>query len=259
MGKWAFSRFVTIVFGLFLIGSIGLAQQSSFSMPMTVDFDDWTEETFPPIPNNIGQATWTVQPDDTMIIQTDNGQPTFYYSDFTSFNKQITISMSVDGSATTDDDFIGFAIGFTPGDATLVGGGPDVGSPTNPGADYLILDWKKATQVPVDFGPDGNGGTGLVGMALSRVSGFPSANELYQHTDYPDITPSFVGSVTEIARATNLGSTGWAYDTTYDFVITYTADRMQIRVNGVLEFDEFGSFPNINVANANLCIATALF
>ena len=40
-----------------------------------------------------------------------------------------------------------------------------------------------------------------------------------------------------MARATNLGSTGWADNTEYEFTINFTANGLQVLVDGVEEFN----------------------
>jgi len=227
---WADVKLFVILVGIVVIGSIGLAQQNSFSMPMPVDFDDWTEETYPPLSGSFPEALWTIDdpPTNSMITQSLNGQPTFFFSDFSAYNKRLTITMTVDPTV-ADNDFIGFAIGFNQGDA----------SPGNPAADYLILDWKQDTQA-FDFDPPGNGGTASAGMVLSRVSGVPSPDELWQHADHGDGG----GSVTEIVRATSLGNVGWIEGEVNTFEITYQPTRIIVKVNGQEEFNEIGSFPN---------------
>ena len=46
-----------------------------------------------------------------------------------------------------------------------------------------------------------------------------------------------IGGVDEVARATNLGSTGWADNTTYSFDLVFTSDLIQVYVDDVLELD----------------------
>ena len=82
---WADAKLFVILTGIVVIGSIGLAPQSSFSMSMPVDFADWTEETFLPLSGSFPEALWTIDdpPTNSMITQSLNGQPTFFFSDFT--------------------------------------------------------------------------------------------------------------------------------------------------------------------------------
>lgn len=72
-----------------------------------VDLSTWTVE---------GTGTWNVQPGNDSVIQTVNGNPTVFYSDFNSFGNQLSGTIRV--NTTGDDDFIGFVVGFNPGDLT---------------------------------------------------------------------------------------------------------------------------------------------
>lgn len=150
-----------------------------------------------------------------------------FYSDFQAINTNAIGKIKVAGG---DDDFIGFVLGFNPGDSTSA-------------ADYLLLDWKRATQ-SFNFGSPSTspGGDALVGLAVSRVTGIPDADEFWQHANLSG-TPAGSG-LTELARATNLGSTGWVLGTEYEFDFAFTATSLQVSVDGVLEIDIAGSFSN---------------
>jgi len=126
-----------------------------------------------------------------------NGQPTFFYSDFTAFGTSVTGKIRPGGG---DDDYVGFALGFQPGDST------------NAAANYLLVDWKQGTQ-SFDFGAPSNspGGNALSGLAVSRVTGIPDADEFWQHKNLAS-TPAGSG-LQELARGTNLGNTGWVDNT----------------------------------------------
>lgn len=115
---------------------------------------------------------WAVAPNNLTVNQSVNGQPTLFLSDFQAL---MTV---VEGQVTTgsgDDDYVGFAIGFDPGDST------------NAAADYRLSDWKQGTQ-PFNFGvPSCSiGGMAPAGLEVSRVSGIPSADEFWQHNDTDD-------------------------------------------------------------------------
>ena len=162
-----------------------------------VDLNTWSDE--PP-----GAGSWSVGgPGGSFVDQSTNGSPTFFRGSLSALNQTLTSKIEV--RTTGDDDFIGFAIGFDAGDAN------------NASADYLLLDWKQRNQSPA-----------VVGLAVSRVRGLrTSNNDFWQH----------VNSVEELARATNLGSTGWADNTEYEFTINFTANSLQVLVDGVEEFN----------------------
>lgn len=170
-----------------------------------VDLSTWTKE---------GSGTWVVQPGNDSVIQTQNVDPGVFYSDFQAFGSELRGTIRV--NTTSDDDFIGFVLGFNPGDATA-------GS-----TDFLLVDWKQGTQA-------GTGCSGPAGLAISRVTaGFATTNDLWCHN----------GSVQQLARGTTLGNVGWADNTLYDFSLEYTATSARVFVNGVLELDITGTFSN---------------
>jgi hypothetical protein len=213
--------------GIFFI-TIGLSSVHAAA----IDLSTWTTESYPAV-SGFGAGVWTVSDDvvagdNGKVVQSVNGQPTFFYSDFTTQGSSFTGTIRVTGG---DDDYIGFALGFNPGDAT------------NGSADYLLIDWKQGNQ-NFNFGApsDSPGGVAASGLAVSRVTGIPTADEFWQHTDY-DTTNSQLGhGLTEIARATNLGNVGWAQNIDYDFTFDFGPGFMKVFVGGVLELDILGAF-----------------
>ncbi len=95
-----------------------------------------------------------------------------FYSDFNAHNKLIEGTLEVTENPTADDDYIGFALGFNPGDSG------------NSSASYLLVDWKQVTQSFNFTGGDADntaGSSALVGLAVSQVSGIPTADEFWGH------------------------------------------------------------------------------
>ncbi len=214
----AIQRGATGIVVLLLLASAGFAAQ--------VDLNLWTSESYPAV-TGFPAGAWIVSPSGQSATQVANGQPTLFYSDFNVQDRDVQGTVSV---ADGDDDYIGFALGFQPGDTS------------NPAADYLLVDWKAATQF-FDF--DGlsttPGTTAFEGLAVSRVMGIPTADEFWGHTNFTE-DPS--GGVTELARGATLGSTGWVAGTEYDFQFLYEQNRLQVFVDGVLELDISGDFPD---------------
>ena len=138
-------------------------------------------------------------------LQSVNGDPTFYYSDFSALGAQLSGEITVKTSG--DDDYIGFALGFEPGDTK------------NSNADYLLVDWKQGDQ--------SWGGYGYRGIAVSRVTGVPSLQQFWTHT----------GKVAQLARGINLGRTGWRDYQTYKFEFEFSASRLRVFIDGTLELD----------------------
>ena len=131
-----------------------------------VDLGNWTAESYSAV-SGFGPGVWTVSPDGSTVVQSVNGQPTFFVSDFEVFNTVIEGSIQV-LDPPNDDDFIGFALGYESGDNQ------------NPSADYLLIDWKSGDQF-FNFGaPSCTPGTQApAGLAVSRVSGLHTADEFW--------------------------------------------------------------------------------
>ena len=228
---------VAAIFGAFCIfaGTAGAA-----SVP--VDLNTWTAESYPAV-SGFGAGVWTVAPGGGSVNQSVNGQPTFFYSDFTAFGTSVTGRIRP-GSG--DDDYIGFALGFRPGDST---------SNT---ADYLLIDWKQLDQ-SFDFGAPSSspGGNAVAGLAVSRVTGIPDADEFWQHRNLAG-TPAGSG-LAELARGTNLGNTGWVDNVEYTFTFDFGPNDLEVFVNGVKEIDITGSFGNGRMAFYNFSQADVTY
>ena len=190
-----------------------------------VDLHDWQAESYPAV-SGFGAGNWVVAADGSSVTQSVNGQPTIFYSDFNAYGTEATGNIRVTGGG--DDDYIGFVIGFNPGDTA------------NNAANYLLIDWKAATQ-PFDFGSPSStpGGTAYAGLAISRVTGTPTADELWQHVNYDS---DAAGSVIELARGATLGSTGWVRNTDYEFSFDFGPNNLVVGVNGIEQFNLSGSF-----------------
>jgi hypothetical protein len=126
----------------------------------------------------------------------------------------------------------------------------------NHSADYLLIDWKSnfpGEDLNHDFGGPscGPGGLAKEGLAVSRVTGIPTADEFWQHTDQ-DVACSPKGEgVTEIDRAATLKSTGWVLDHEYDFNFEFSETSLKVYVDGVLEINIKGNFSDGRLAFYN--------
>ena len=176
-------------------------------------------------------GNWVRAADNNSVTQTVNGAPTVFYSDFNGQGRSLSGTIRVGTS--NDDDFIGFVLGFNPGDLTR--------ATTN----YLLLDWKQNTQA-------GAGGTAQRGLALSRVtSTLPDGSGAWWHD------PS--AGVTELARGATLGSTGWVDNQTYTFNIAFTATNVKVFVDNVLQFDLNGTFADGRFGFYNYSQASVIY
>ncbi len=157
-----------------------------------------------------GQGNWNVATPADSVFQTINGRPTVFHNGTDSQGNALAGSIEVQTRG--DDDFIGFVLGYDSGDLT---------SAT---ADYWLIDWKQNDQTYQGPGPRG--------LALSHVTGTGPEVDFWTHT----------GSVDEVARGTNLGSTGWDDNTEYLFDLTFTSTLIEVFVNDVLEISLAGNF-----------------
>lgn len=184
----------------------------SIAMPIPVDLLGWTAEEG----NGSPAASWNVQgAGNDSVFQSQNSRPSIFFDPTSSAQGQaLRGQITVETSA--DDDFIGFVLGYNPGEFS------------SNNADFWLIDWKQATQ---NF----QGLVANVGLSLSHVTGnvgAASSNDFWTHS----------GVVSEMQRATNLGSTGWTDFQTYNFELVFTANLIEVLVDGNKELSLAGNF-----------------
>ncbi len=200
--------------------------QASISSLSTVDFRLWTPESYSPVAG-FPLAYWN-NVDKSTAIELWNAQPTLLYSDFPALWTALEVWFH---SYNPDDDYIGFAVGFQPGDTS------------NASADYLIVDWKRGTQW-FNFGSPSctPGSWAYRGLAVSHVLGVPTADEFWGHVNFDAACSDLNNGVAELARGSTLGSTGWWYGGWIHVRLEYTPTRFKVYVNGQPEIDLPGNF-----------------
>ena len=164
-----------------------------------VDLSTWGSE---------GDGTWNTQSGNSSVLQSQNGYPTVYFESGnnargTQLSGEITVQTS------SDDDFIGFVLGYQAGELAS----------TSTNSDFWLIDWKQ-----------GNQGLANKGLSLSHVT---DSSNVGSHTDFW----SHSGGVTEVARGNTLGDTGWSDYTAYSFDIVFTDQLIQVYVNNLLELN----------------------
>ncbi|NQY17684.1 hypothetical protein [Alteromonas sp.] len=179
---------------------------SSMSQAALVDLSSWTAE---------GAGRWTLQSGNDTVYQSINGDPTVFFSGINS--QGLSLSGEITVRTTSDDDYIGFVLGYNAGDFN------------NPNADYLLIDWKQNNQPYF-------GGTAAAGLAISRITDVMDLPTFWRH----EATPGFE----ELQRGTTLGSTGWNDYTTYSFDLIFTSSLVQVFVDDELELNVSGNFAN---------------
>lgn len=162
-----------------------------------------------------GGGTWVLESGNNAVKQTQNGNPTVFHNNIAS-NQGQKLSGTIEVQTTGDDDYIGFVLGFNDGDLS------------NAAADYLLVDWKQGNQGSFGCNAD-------VGLSVSRVTGQLGNNSgAWCHDP--------ANNVTELARGTNLGSTGWADNTEYKFDLVFQQNLVEVYVDDVLELSVNGTF-----------------
>jgi hypothetical protein len=161
------------------------------------DLNTWSKKG----PANAG--TWTVSQDGSTVLQTTNGNPTFFVSPDQFFNTTTTGTFGVETAG--DDDYIGFVFGYQ--------------SPQSTGTDYdfFLFTWKQSAQGdPAGFY--------LADVNCGNCLGFnfnTNANAGYD----------LIASDTGVNR-------GWADNTVYNFELLYTADSIRVDISGGTFADE---------------------
>jgi len=169
---------------------------SGVAMADAVDLSSWSDTS---------GGNWTVQgTGNDSVYQSVNGTPTIFHNNLDS--QGLALSGEITVQTTSDDDFIGFVLGYNTGDLT------------NASADYMLIDWKQGNQTAYSA-------YGAAGLAISHVEGVLGTTDAWGHS----------GNVTQIARANNLGSTGWIDNQTYSFDLIFTESLIKVFVDGVEE------------------------
>jgi hypothetical protein len=186
-----------------------------------VNLNTWSEKGPP------GNGTWTVAADGSSVLQTVNGDPTFFVGPGDLFNQEITGSFRVETAS--DDDYIGFVFGYqTPT--------TNDNSASSDDFEFLLLDWKQSDQ---NFG----GGVAESGFVLTKVDGtfssFGGGSPFWHHD--ADEAGFDVLAAWNTAEATNVASPttqttatafGWEDNTDYVFQLEYEAERIRITITG---------------------------
>lgn len=172
----------TLLFSL--TASLGLGVASVMAGP--IDLTTWQKE------GPSGNGNWTVSGDGTSVVQSINGNPTFFVSPDYFLNNSFDGEFRV--QTTADDDYIGFVL-FT-------------GTVNDP---FYLFDWKQTNQSGSERG-----------FYFSEVTGGAAAIPFGNH---------HVSSTGYNVIETNLGI-GWADNTTYGFSLEYTATNITIGISG---------------------------
>jgi len=181
------------------VATLAVLSSLAGAAEVPIDLNTWSKR------GPAAHGNWVVAADGASVLQTINGNPTFFVSPANQFNTTLRGKIKVE-QVGGDDDLIGFVFGFN----GPVANGTDM--------NFLLFDWKQ-----------GNQGPSLEGFALSRVNGnVPTA----------DADPVFWARVDNPAfgfdnLATRYGPTeGWEDNVEYDFTMLYQENRIKIDIAG---------------------------
>jgi Thrombospondin C-terminal region/PEP-CTERM motif len=178
--------------------ALALSAWAAQAAEVPIDLSTWGQRGTP------GNGNWVVAPGGTSVLQTVNGNPTFFVSGSDQINTTLRGKIKVETSS--DDDFIGFVFGLN---------GPMT---TGNDMDFLLFDWKQLNQ-----------GAAREGFALARVQGTVPAAQydpvFWDRVDNPTYGYDNLAS--------NLGlDKGWEDNVEYDFTMLYQDSRIKIDIAG---------------------------
>ncbi len=181
-------------------------EEQTFNIGHPVDLSNWKQEGL------LDNGNWEVTGEQNQFVtQSVNGDPTFFVSPFNFINGTVDGTIQVNTSG--DDDYIGFVFGYQ---SPVT----DSGDATND-YEFLLFDWKQSNQNP-----------SLEGYTLSRLTS-PVSPDFWGHTPSEDF---------EVITTDYSTSKGWNDFQEYDFSLTYTTDRILIKIDNETIFDVEGEF-----------------
>ncbi len=180
--------------------------------PAPISLFDWTAQ------GNLGISTWQIAADGNSVVQTQNGDPSFFVG--TQDLIDVTLRGRMRVLTSSDDDFIGLVMGYR---------GPF--SNDDNALEAILFDWKQGDQT---F----SGRFAAAGPALTRVTG-------QDITDFLDTYWGHTSNSNFDVLANDFGSSnGWLDNTFYDFEVQYGADRIVVLIDDQVVFDVEGEFPS---------------
>jgi len=181
--------------------------------PGTLDPGRWSAESYPAHDAGEEVPAWQASADPLGFLETAHTPPALLHGPFHLFGDATRVTVRLEPDV--DDDYVGFAFGV------------EEGVTGDYAAEYYLLDWKGGDQYDAPRG-----------MAVSRVYGVPGQQDFWHRYSRPE------SGVVEIGRAATLGNVGWQIGRDYEFTFAAEPDRLRVWVDGVLQFDLAGTFPN---------------
>ena len=157
-----------------------------------------------------GNGNWVLSKDGKSVLQTINGDPTFYVSPDEYIDVTFRGNLTVE--AHSDDDYIGFVLGYK----------SPLEKEDDP-LDFLLFDWKSLAQDNCKEG-----------FTLARVKGKLAVEEGLWDRKESD-------RFKVLAKDYGDGK-GWRYKKSYRFEVIYQKERVRIAIDGKQLFDVKGTF-----------------
>lgn len=201
-----------------ILFSLLIAANSLFAqLPcgQSIDFNTWNQEGV------AASGNWVVGAGGNSVLQTINGQSTWFVSPNDFIN--VLIQGSIQVNTAGDDDLVGFVFGYQDPVGVLA-------NPANTYTKTFIFDWKQGTQVY-------NGLTSFEGFALYEVDGNYNYNNVFYNEFWARLNTPII-----TVMDTDYGNNGWNDFQQYDFQLKYTTDSIVIWIDGVRIFEEDGCF-----------------
>ncbi|TPW19260.1 MAG: FG-GAP repeat-containing protein, partial [Elusimicrobia bacterium] len=197
------------------------------------DLSAFTQEVSP---NRGFGGEWEVHPLGFEVVELVNGSPTFFVSPEpfpAAFDVTVQFQVDPEGDG-GDDDFVGLALGYRPGDVL------------SSGADHMLIDVRQNSQV-LGYGDCGVNPFGL-------IRGNPTYVELWGHQDLECVTPE---SRIEVLGADPTAV--WTGGTLHELRARYSSERLEVFFDGTRRLDLAGSFPEGHFALYDLSQPDAHF
>jgi hypothetical protein len=191
-------------FRKFLIATVFGGTYGAAALAAPIDLTPWVQQGDP------SAGTWTVQGGGTRVVQSINGDPTFFVSPTNYLNTEFKGKFKV--AAEGDDDYIGFVFGYQ----SPVADGDPVKAYS-----FFLFDWKQ-------FGSAFSLGPAYEGFNLSYVNGVVADySPFWAHNNATSLDADF-----EVIASDYGATRGWADDTEYEFTLLYQSDRVKIDIKG---------------------------
>jgi hypothetical protein len=195
------------------LGTLAIANTANAD-PLLFDLREWSQQ------GNPSNGEWNISDAGTSVLQTINGNPTFFVSQDELIDTMIRGTFKVTPDGAWDDDFIGFTFGYQSPFATN-GDRPD-------DFEFILFDWKRNAQT--FFGYEAQEGFSLARVNGTITDSYPS---FWQHSNSSEF---------ELLASDYGAGKGWVNNVEYEFKLIYQADRIQVSIDNNPIFDISGEF-----------------